>query len=110
MIHLIVEKVTPLQLQGMREVYDLYIKLAVDIEQEILTGGGIMHADCEKVLLENGSQQENIWGAGYYPVDKRVDYTSLINIRPRQNNPGQEVVNDERRKKIEEIVRKRLDP
>lgn len=37
-----------------------YVKLAVDIERGILAGGGAMHADCEAVLLEDGSQVEQV--------------------------------------------------
>lgn len=51
MIHLIRSLVTPQQLNEMLESHDSYIKLAVDVEQGILAGGGILHADCEAVLL-----------------------------------------------------------
>jgi hypothetical protein len=27
----------------------------------MLAGGGVLHADCEAVLLEDGSDQTNIW-------------------------------------------------
>lgn len=46
------------QMRGMLESLESYIKLAVDIEQGILAGVGTLHADCETVLLENGSEQE----------------------------------------------------
>jgi hypothetical protein len=45
----------------MLEELETYIKLAVDVERNILAGGGEYHADCEEVLLENGSRQEDIW-------------------------------------------------
>ena len=51
----------------MLEILSSYIKLAVDIERGILAGGGEVHADCESVLLENGSKQVDIWGADWYP-------------------------------------------
>lgn len=63
MIHLIRTPATPQQIEEMLETLDTYIKLAVDIERCILAGGGVMHADCESALLEDGSAQENIWGA-----------------------------------------------
>lgn len=43
--------------------FGLRIKLAVDVTREILAGGGELHFDCEQLLLDDGSQQENIWGA-----------------------------------------------
>ncbi len=86
MIHLIQERATPEQINEMLEALETYIKLAVDIQSGILAGGGELHADCEAVLLENGSFQENIWGADWYPNTQKVAFESFINIRPRQNN------------------------
>jgi len=62
MILIIRERATEQQLQDMMEILETYIKLAVDVERGILAGGGAMHADCEAVLLEAGSQQEFICG------------------------------------------------
>jgi hypothetical protein len=47
------------------EALGIYIKLAVDIEQRMIAGGGEMHYDCEQALLAAGSLQSNIWGADY---------------------------------------------
>jgi len=85
------------------------IKLAVDVEREILAGGGELHADCEQTLLEDGSQQENVWGADWYPEVKRVGFESLINIRPRQQNRSMEIKDPVLREKIEIIVRNLLE-
>jgi hypothetical protein len=49
-----------------------YIKLAVDVQQGILAGGGVLHADCEAVLLEAGSQQRDVWGADWNPSAREV--------------------------------------
>lgn len=57
MIHIIKTKATPIQLAEMLEESNPIIKLAVDIRRKILAGGGLMHADCEAVLIENGRQQ-----------------------------------------------------
>lgn len=108
MIHIIREKAAPAQIQEMLEMLETYIKLAVDIDREIVAGGGAMHADCEAVLLENGSQQEFIWGADWDPVAQQVTFESLINIRPRQNNPSMEILDPEICERVSEIVLKRL--
>ena len=110
MILIIRQQATPEQIEQMSETYvGLMIKLAVDIEQEILAGGGELHADCEQTLLENGSQQENVWGADWYPGVKRVGFESLINIRPRQQNRSMEIKNPVLKEKIELIVRNLLE-
>lgn len=105
MIYFLEQKASPEQVAEMLQVLKSYIKLAVDIEKKVLAGGGVLHADCEAVLLENGSLQENVWGADWIPVTKEVTFESLINIRPRQNNFSMEVESEELREKIEKIVR-----
>jgi hypothetical protein len=92
MIHIIRIRATQAQIREMLEVHRFYIKLAVDIELGILAGGGELHADCEALLLEEGSRQENIWGASWNPLTQELFYESLINIRPRQNNRSMEIL------------------
>jgi len=108
MIHIIREKAAKEQLQEMMEMLETYIKLAVDVERKILAGGGAMHADCEAVLLEDGSQQEFIWGADWNPGAQEVTFESLINIRPRQNNRSLELRDPNLRAQVEQITRKLL--
>jgi hypothetical protein len=57
------EPAQPEQIEQMLQELSSYIKLAVDVERGILAGGGMLHADCEQSLLEEGSRQESIWGA-----------------------------------------------
>jgi len=103
-INIIREKAAPEQIKDMLQMLQTYIKLAVDIDRGILAGGGAMHADCEGVLLEDGSRQEFIWGADWDPNAQQVTFESLINIRPRQNNPSMEILDLEIRNKVTEIV------
>jgi hypothetical protein len=109
MIHIIREKATSGQMKEMLQALETYIKLAVDIRREILAGGGILHADCEAELLADGSRQEDIWGADWLPESKEVEFTALINIRPRQNNPGMEIRDEAVRFKLESIARRLLE-
>jgi len=108
MIILIQERATEEQLEEMLEILGSYIKLAVDIDQGILAGGGELHADCEAVLLGNGSQQANIWGADWYPFTQEVGYESLINIRLRQNNRFMEIQDPVIREQVAKIVKQLL--
>lgn len=108
MIYIIREKATKEQIQAMMQMLQTYIKLAVDVERKILAGGGAMHADCEALLLEDGSQQEFIWGADWNPETQEVTFESLINIRPRQNNRSLELQDLELREKVEKVARKLL--
>jgi hypothetical protein len=108
MIHIICSRATQEQIEEMLETLGLYIKLAVDIQRGILAGGGEFHADCETVLLEDGSEQVNIWGADWYPDSKTVTYESLINIRPRQNNRSMEILDLGIREQVANIVQNLL--
>jgi len=104
MILIIREQATPEQMRQMLEMLGIYIKLAVDVERGILAGGGELHADCEQVILVDGSQQINTWGADWYPVKQTVGYESLINIRPLSDNRSMEIQSSELRAEIRQIV------
>lgn len=83
------------------------VKAVVDIENKILAVDAELHSDLEELLLRNGSRQENIWGINIYPSEtgeKFIEYTSLINIRPSQNNASMEIKSDTLRVKIKKIV------
>lgn len=108
MIYIIRDRATPSQIGEMLEMLQTYIKLAVDIDREILAGGGAMHADCEAILLEDGSQQQFVWGADWDPNTQQVTFESLINIRPRQNNPSMDIIDSEIRKRVAGIALRRL--
>jgi len=95
-------------MRQMLEALGIYIKLAVDVERWIVPGGGELHADCELVLLEDGSQQANIWGADWYPLKQTVGYESLINIRPSANNRSMEIQDPALREDINQIVQSLL--
>ena len=88
------------------------IKGAVDIEKELLAVDSPMHYDCEQLLLKNGSNQYDIWGINLYldedNIDDLVEFDSMINIRPAQNNRSRSVENPEIQAKIKSIVKKWL--
>ena len=91
---------------------DNAIKAAVDIEKEIIAVDSPMHYDCEQLLLENGSKQEDIWGINLYldsdDIDDLVEFDSMINLRPAQNNRSRSVENPETQAKIKQVVSKWL--
>lgn len=97
--------ITPDQLLLVQEEYGEYIKTVVDIERGILAAGGEWHADAEKVLLENGSKQEFLWGGGVNLSKNKIEFVSLINMRPRVSN-SQEVMDTTIRAKMEAIMRR----
>jgi hypothetical protein len=92
--------------------FDTMIKTVVDCRREIMVVDAELHADEETVLLEQGSSQDDLWGINIYPEktgEEFIEFTSLINIRPNQQNPSMEILDEELKKKISEIVSKLID-
>lgn len=87
---------------------DEMIKAVVDVEKQILAIDGEMHADLEQLLLSQGSNQDFLWGINLYPEDEDdfIEFDSMINIRPRQNNRSRSVEDENIRKQIVEVVEK----
>ena len=109
MIHIIQVKAIPTQLTEMLEELDPIIKLAVDVRRKILAGGGLMHSDCEAVLIENGSQQDDIWGANWIPTTQTIEFEALINIRPRRQNFSMTIQDPVVKQQVENITRQLLE-
>lgn len=105
MILVIKKTATREEIQKMAEDFDGYIKLVVDIDKGIIAGGGTRHFDGEQKLLELKSKQENLWGGGIDIETKDIDYNSIINLRPRQNNPSRDILSLEIREKFDQIVK-----
>lgn len=85
------------------------VKAVVDIEQEIMVIDADLHADQEKMLLQQGSNQDNVWGINLYPSiegDDFIEFDSMINVRPRLNNMTRGVEKQELQNKIRSIVSK----
>jgi hypothetical protein len=108
MILLLREPAGHTQIQEMLQEYERLIKIVVDIRRRILSGGGEMHSDCEEVLLEDGSEQDDLWGANWYPAEQRIEFEALINIRPRLGNRNILIQDEALRRLVETITREIL--
>lgn len=104
MILLLHQKAVPQQIQDMLEQYEEMIKIVVDIRRRLLSGGGEMHADCESILLDDGSEQDDLWGANWFPNEQRIEFESLINIRPRLGNRSILIQDEHLRRQVEEVT------
>ena len=105
---LIKNKINLSDLQKAKEDYGDYVKITLDVDLELLTIGGQWHADGEKLLINNGSKQENIWGGGINLVNNQVETFALINLRPKQNNNSQEILDPETRERFIKIVKEKF--
>lgn len=91
-----------------KERFGDMVKAVVDIEKGIMAIGGELHADEEALLLENSSKQENLWGINIYPDNNEdlIEFDSMINLRPSQDNRSRGVDNPEIRNKITDVINK----
>ncbi|RPI16401.1 MAG: hypothetical protein EHM58_12090 [Ignavibacteriae bacterium] len=105
----IIKEKTPFQIlvKEAEEYYGDMVKAVVDVEREIMAIGGELHSDEEAMLLDDGSLQQNLWGINIWINKDReewIEFDSMINIRPRQNNRSKGVESSETREKIINII------
>lgn len=93
------------EIKKIRERFEVYVKTVIDIQQKICSAGGDRHFESEKILLDQGSKQENLWGGGLDAETLTIDCNSLINIRPRQGNASNEILNPQIRALYEELTK-----
>ncbi len=89
------EPFTPEEIVQLQAEFDVYIKTVIDIEKKICSAGMSRHFEGEQILLQHGSKQSTIWGGGIDLDTKEIDFNSFINIRPRDNNPKNEIQSEE---------------
>lgn len=104
-----VDKISVSELSEMADkMFGNLVKGVVDLDNELLVVDAEMHVDEEQFLIENGSKQESLWGINLYPeyinTDQFIEFDSMINIRPRQNNNSRSVENEEVQKAIVDLV------
>ncbi len=88
--------------------FEDFVKIVVDLEEKKIPIGCELHIDCAEELLSDGSISKNLWGANVYLRDKRIDFISLINIKPSENNRTMEVQDKGVREQITAMVEEQL--
>ena len=86
------------------------VKAVVDIAQEIMVVDAGLHADQEYLLLEEGSQQKDLWGINIFPDQfgktEFIVFDSMINLRPSVGNRTRGVDDPTIQEAIRTIVNK----
>jgi hypothetical protein len=92
------------------KMFDGLVKAVVDIEKEVMVVDAEMHADQEEFLIAEGSTQSNLWGINFYPAEvgteNWLEFDSMINLRPSQNNRSRGIDDEKIRLKVKSIVEK----
>jgi len=89
----------------LQEVFGSYVKTVIDIERGICSAGMDRHYEGERILLKQGGKQSNLWGGGIDVESHLIDYNSFINIRPRDNNPSNDILNQDIRTQYEQLTK-----
>jgi hypothetical protein len=104
------DRISVTELQDLADaLFGDLVKAVVDVDSEIMAVGGELHADEEALLLEQGSDQKDLWGINLYPQLPETDwleFDSMINLRPSQGNRSRGVDNEKTRAKIAQVVGK----
>ena len=109
----LVDKITVEELSIMSEnMAEPLVKGVVDAARRLLVLDAGLHSDEELFLLGEGSRQEDLWGINLWPEfygsDGFVEFDSMINIRPIQNNRTRSVEDPEIRHIIYKIVAEKV--
>jgi hypothetical protein len=111
-VKIITDTFTLLELKQMAaSMFGDMVKAVVDVDREVIAVDAELHSDLEALLLQDGSNQKGLWGINLYPElkgDEFVEFDSMINMRPSQNNRSRGVDDESVRRKIIEIVSKRV--
>lgn len=105
---MIITKSTPFtkeEIESLKELFDVYIKTAIDLKRKICSAGCDRHFESEKILLEKGSSQSDLWGGGVDLESKIIDCNSFINVRPSDKNTSNEIQDPKIRKKFEDLTK-----
>jgi len=108
-----VDKISVAKLYELSErMYNPLVKAVVDIEEGRLVVDAELHVDIEQYLLEQGSQQSNLWGINLWPESFSssdfIEFDSIINIRPSDNNRSRGVDDVGVQNEIMKIVRDKV--
>ena len=76
-MHIVRKEISLAELKKIsKKMFGDLVKAVVDIEKEIMVIDAELHADQESLLLQQGSQQEYLWGINIYP--EKVENESWI--------------------------------
>ena len=90
-----------------RDQFGEMVKAVVDVARGIMAIGGELHADEETILLDEGSLQADLWGINLYPDapdPDRLEFDSMINVRPAVGNRSRSVEDPALQTRIREVV------
>lgn len=109
-VRIIKEKISEEELKKIaQDGFGTVVKIAVDVEKEIMAVGGEWHSECQEALVESGSSSKDVWGVNIHlwkPREEELEFFALINIKPSEGNYEMEILSAEIKQKIRIILEK----
>lgn len=94
-----------MEIEKLKEQFGSYIKTVIDIREKVCSAGCDRHFESEETLLRQGSNQSDIWGGGIDTDTKEIDFNSFINIRPKDKNESNDILDANKRKAYDEMTK-----
>ncbi len=93
--------------QSASQSHILFTKAVVDVDKKIMVIGSELHVDEEQLLLDEGSQQNFLWGINIWLKGDsyEIEFDSMINLRPNQKNFSRQVEDSKTQELITNIVK-----
>ena len=94
-------------LESAKQSFGDMVKVVSDIERVVMSHGGELHVDGEALLLEDGSRQQDVWGANILvdvPIGQNIEYSSMVNIRPSQGNRSLEIQDPDTKNRVRRVI------
>ncbi len=88
-------------------INDEMVKGVVDLKKQLIALDAPLHADLEQNLLVAGSSQQDLWGINLYKDESDedfIEFDSMINLRPGQNNRSRSVEDPDLRQQITKLI------
>jgi len=83
------------------------IKAVVDIKRTAIAAGCEWHSEARNLLVKNGSDSEDLWGARVNIKNGAISFKSQINDG-RTGCDGNEIVDQEIRSEVESVLKQYL--
>ncbi len=102
----ITKKLNAGEIADLQKKFGDFVKITIDIDKKIVVVGCDLHADGEKILVDQyNSTSDNIWGGGIDFEAKANTTSAVLNIRPRLHNDSMDILDPKIRNAFVEIIR-----
>ena len=108
-MQILTQPITKQELQTLADrMFGFFVKAVVDIEREVVVIDAELHVDLAEMLVEQGSENIDLWGVNIHPNaagDDWLEFDSMINLKPQLGNRSRGVSNPVVREKIISILK-----